>query len=202
MNEQMKHRIITISREYGSGGREIGQSLAARLGFSFYDKNVAELSAVQSGLSADFILKSEDDVPGSLSYRSYLAGNNIPLPDRIFMAQSDVIRRLAVQGPCVIVGRCADYVLRDFPGCFHLFVHAPLEERVRRVMQRNGCTEAQAEELIRTTDRNRAAYHDHYAQGRWGYASNYRFSIDSSVGIDRTVDIILYILNSINESGL
>lgn len=115
MNEQMKHRIITISREYGSGGREIGQSLAARLGFSFYDKNVAELSAVQSGLSADFILKSEDDVPGSLSYRSYLAGNNIPLPDRIFMAQSDVIRRLAVQGPCVIVGRCADYVLRDFP---------------------------------------------------------------------------------------
>ena len=131
----MKKSIITVSREYGSGGREIGRLLAAR-------------------------------------------------------------------GSCVIVGRCADYVLRDMPGCTHLFFHAPLEDRIRRIVQRTGCTAPQAEERILATDKSRAAYHDHYARGRWGHASGYHFTVDCSIGIEPTADIIMQVLTIIEKSAL
>lgn len=192
-------KIITISREYGSGGREIGQALAERFGIPFYDKDVAVLSAVQSGLSPEVVEQSEDRVPGGLSYKSYLQGQGIPISDRVFFAQSEIIRTLAAQGPCVIVGRCADYVLRDCHGCIHLFIHAPLESRVRRIVSREHCSEARARERIATVDKNRAAYHDHYAHEKWGYASGYNFTIDSSVGIGKVVDIIAVLVKQIQK---
>lgn len=192
-------KIITISREYGSGGREIGQALAERFGIPFYGKDVAVLSAVQSGLSPEMVEQSEDRVPGGLSYKSYLQGQGIPISDRVFFAQSEIIRTLAAQGPCVIVGRCADYVLRDCPDCIHLFIHAPLESRVRRIVSREHCSEPRAKERIATVDKNRAAYHDHYAHGKWGYASGYNFTIDSSVGIGKVVDIIAVLVKQIQK---
>lgn len=199
---KMKKKIITISREYGSGGRDIGRLLAARLGIPFYDKNMAALSAARSGLSSDFIEQSEERVSGWPDHRAYLSSHDMPLPDRVFFAQSEVIRLLAARGSCVIVGRCADYVLRDMPECTHLFIHAPLEERVRRIVRRTGCTASQAERRILAADKSRATYHDRYARGSWGHASNYHFAIDTSIGTGPAVDIIMHVLAVMEGSAI
>ena len=178
-------QIITISRQYGSGGREIGQALAEHYHIPFYDKNVAELSAAVTGFTTQVIENLEDSVPSILSYQYYgFLPQPMPLSDQVFFAQSEVIRKVADAGPCVIVGRCADYILRQHPHCLHFFIHAPLPQRIRRVMEREQCSEAEAEAHIKMTDRNRAAYHDFYAQGNWGKTENYHATLNSSLGIE------------------
>lgn len=178
-------QVITISRQYGSGGREIGQALANHYHIPFYDKNVAELSSAVTGFTTKVIEKLEDSVPSILSYQYYgFLPQPMPLSDQVFFAQSDVIRKAAEAGPCVIVGRCADYILRQHPHCLHFFIHAPLPERIHRVMAREQCSEAEAEARIKVVDRNRAAYHDFYAQGNWGKAENYHASLNSCLGIE------------------
>ncbi len=194
----MKH-IITISREYGSGGMMIGKAVAERFGIPFYDKNVAELSAEESEFSSAFVESSEDKVPGVLSYSPFMYSNSVPVYDKVFLVQSDTIRKIAEKGPCVIVGRCSDYVLRERPDVVNIFIHAPMEDRIRRVMDREGCTKSQAEDRIRLTDRRRASYHNHYAQGKWGVASNYHLTVDSSVGIEKAAEIICAFVRIIED---
>ena len=192
-------KIITISREYGSGGREIGKMLAEKFGIPFYDKNVTTLSAIQSGLSETVVKQAEDQVPSGLKYRHYLQFRPDPIADKVFFAQSDVIREMASRGPCVIVGRCSDYVLRDNPQAMHLFIHASITNRIRRIMLYEQCTEHEARKRIRLIDRQRANYHDHYAQGGWGRASNYHLTIDSSFGIEKSAEIIIASIRLIDE---
>lgn len=188
------NKTITISREYGSGGREIRRMLAERLDIPFYDRKMVEMAAAEAGLSVDVVRKKEERRPGTFDYSNYLLNCGDPIVDRIFFAQSGVIRRLAEQGPCIIVGRCADYMLRDHPQCLNLFIHAPIELRVRRVAERMGCSAEEAKEAATTADKNRAAYHWHYARATWGRASNYHLCIDSSIGYEETAETIMQLI--------
>lgn len=194
--------VITISRQYGSGGREIGQALAAHYGIPFYDKNVAELSAAITGFTPHVVEKLEDSVPDIMSYQYYgFLPQPMPLSDQVFFAQADVIRRVAAEGPCVIVGRCADYILRQHPRCLHFFIHAPLAQRVSRVMEREHCTEAEARAHIKATDRNRAAYHEFYAQGGWGKAESYHAALSSAFGISCCTEALIRLIDLAEEQA-
>ena len=174
--------ILTIGRQFGSGGREVGQKLAKELGIGYYDKELMALAAKESGLSEEFFEKADEKASSGLAYAFTMGYSYMGLfppyadvlsNDRLFLYQSDTIRNLAEKGSCVIVGRCADYILRDNPDCLSFFIHNNKE---------------QAEELMLKTDKSRAAYYNYYTNKEWGVASTYNFSIDVSVlGIDETV---------------
>ena len=134
----MNNMVITIGRQYGSGGRMVGEALAERLGIPMYDKKLIELAAKESGLSEEFIRQAEQKRTSSFLYGLYLSSQSLPLADQVFLAESDVIRKVAEES-CIIVGRCADYILRDHPRHLRVFVHAPLAERLRRAQTEYGC---------------------------------------------------------------
>lgn len=191
--------VITISREYGSGGSEIGHKLASLLGIPCYDKTVNELTADLAGLPVDTVAASEDKASMALDYSGYHTygyglfsmNRSLPIYDRIFIAQSNAIVKLAREGDCVIVGRCAADVLnRNRIPCLNVFIHAPIDERVARLRERHDITEAEARKFIRKSDKARANYHRKYAFTEWGKARNYHMTISSSLGIDRVVRII------------
>ena len=167
--------ILTIGRQFGSGGREVGQKLAKELGIGYYDKELMALAAKESGLSEEFFEKADEKASSGLAYA-------------LFLYQRDTIRNLAEKGSCVIVGRCADYILRDNPDCLSFFIHNNKENRIQRIIESQNLTVEQAEELMLKTDKSRAAYYNYYTNKEWGVASTYNFSIDVSVlGIDETV---------------
>ena len=133
----MAHTVITVGREYGSGGRLIAQKAAEALGIPFFDRSIINMAAEETGLSADFIRRTEQQKTSSFLYNLYMSTQSLPVNAQVFIAQSEVIRRVAAEGPCIIVGRCADYVLRNQSGvdALNLFIHAPMEERIRRVRE-------------------------------------------------------------------
>ena len=162
----MAAQIITISRQYGSGGREIGEKLAERLGYTYYDKEIIKLAVEESNISAEFFEKDGESTDSMLSYfLSFANGttgtdeDSLPLPDRIFLIQSKIIKQLASKGPCVIIGRSADYVLRDQPGLLKVLVYADKPSRIVRVMKRNELTEKGAAARIKKIDKGRALYY-------------------------------------------
>ena len=186
----MSHTVITIGREYGSGGRVIAQKLADLLSVKFYDREVIEMTAEETGFSADFIRSAEEKRASAFVYTFNVGCINLPAHDRVFIAESDVIRRAAEKGPCVIVGRCADYVLRDNPKCLRVFVHAPLEERIRRAREEYGVEQDDVKSFVVRYDKARAAYYNYFTTGKWGRCQNYDLSISSSLGIDTVVHTI------------
>ena len=189
----MSHTIITIAREHGSGGRLIGRKLAQELGFGFYDKELIALTARESGFTEEFVARMEQTKTSSFLFSIYAATREMPLNEQVFLIQSNLIREIAAREDCVIVGRCADYVLREEPGCIRAFIHAPVEERVRRVREFYGeqdGTDEQIRSRILKTDKNRAAYYDCFAQARWGQAQNYHITLDSSMGLDTAVEVL------------
>jgi len=189
---------ITIGRQFGSCGKSIGQRLAEELGIAFYDKELITLASRESGLCPEFFEKADErnsrnllhtfamGFPfGSFQYSDVLSN------DRLFQIQSDVIRKLAEEHSCVLVGRCADYILRDKTNCFNVFIHAPLANRIRTVQERDGISEQAARELVLKMDKTRPSYYNYYTDKTWGMASSYHLSVDSSLlGIEGTVDII------------
>lgn len=199
MNERF---VINIGRQLGSGGREIGEKLAAELGISYYDKELIELASQESGLCKEFFEKADEKTSQTLI--SGLFGMRFPfvtegaMPysnclsnDALFKIQSDVIRKLAEERSCLFVGRCADYILRDNPHCVNVFISASLEDRIERVMRRRQISQASAEELIEKTDKKRASYYNYYSYNTWGAAASYHLCIDSSVlGIEDTVEVV------------
>jgi CMP/dCMP kinase len=204
------NEIITISRQYGSGGREIGAKLAEKLGILFYDKEIITRAAKESGFSEQAFENAEKKASNSLLY-SIVMGmgaygsqdigfTHLSLDDQLYLAQSNVIRKLAQEGSCVIVGRCADYILRDFPNVVHVFLWADMEFRKKRVISEYDIKENKAEEEIIKTDKRRANYYNYHADEKWGRADNYHLSIKSNyVGIDATVECILHYLESRKE---
>lgn len=192
--------IITIGREFGSGGREIGQKLATELGIAYYDKELINLASKESGICGEFFEKADEKTSGSLfqafamglSMNSAVFQNNDFLSnDSLFQIQSDVIRKVARESSCVIVGRCADYILREDKNCFNIFIHCPHEDRIKRVCQMHNFSEQQAEDLIVKTDKTRASYYNYYTDKSWGAAASYHLTVDSSfLGIDKTVQYI------------
>lgn len=191
--------VITISREYGSGGSEIGHKIADQLGIPCYDKTVNELTASLSGFPIETIAGSEDKTSMGLDYSGYVYGYGLfsanhflPIYDQIFIAQSNAIIKLAREGDCVIVGRCAAELLgkQNIP-CLNVFIHAPLDERIARIRTRHNITEAEARRFIRKNDKARANYHKKYAFTEWGKTQNYHMTLSSSIGIDKVVKIII-----------
>ena len=194
--------VITIARQYGSGGREIGEKVAAALGIKHYDENLITLAAREGNLDETVASKADESAANSLLYTLALGSNFFgsamnfgykpPLNDKLFLLQSDVIRRAAEEGSCVIIGRCADYVLRDHPKRLSVFVYGDLPHRKQRVMERHeGLTEAQAIDLINKTDRRRSSYYNFYTGNKWGKYDNYHLAVNSSLlGIDKTAEMI------------
>ena len=194
--------VITIARQYGSGGREIGEKVAAALGIKHYDENLITLAAREGNLDETVASRADESAANSLLYTLALGSNFFgsamnfgykpPLNDKLFLLQSDVIRRAAEEGSCVIIGRCADYVLRDHPKRLSIFVYGDLPHRKQRVMERHeGITEAQAIDLINKTDRRRSSYYNFYTGNKWGKYDNYHLAINSSLlGIDKTAEMI------------
>lgn len=182
--------VITISREYGSGGRKIGEQLAKELGVPFYDKELIFMAAKESGLSEEYIRKTEQMKSTSFLYGLYMGAQQLPMNDQIFLVQSKIINRVAEEGPCVIVGRCADYVLRDREDLLSVFVHAPLELRVKRAEEIYEKTANNLSDFVRKKDKKRASFYNYFSQNKWGDARSYSLSISTALGIDYAVGIL------------
>jgi hypothetical protein len=181
----MAKTIITLGREYCTGGRYIAKDVARALGIKLYDKELITMAAKNSGLSEEAVAASEKRHTHSLLYSLYTMGNDLPLGDQVFILQSRIIKQLADEGPCVIVGRCGDYVLRDRKDVLRIFVYAPKEWRLAYGKE-NNMLQAKDEKGIKDeidkTDRNRAAYYNYYTQNRWGDAHNYDLAINAALG--------------------
>lgn len=187
----MKNRVITISREFGSGGRTIGKKVAEQLGIPCYDSELIQKIAEESGFDAKFVQEAGEYAPGgflsNLSSRTFGPTNE----DYLWKIQYQIISRLAGQGPCVIVGRCADYILRDKADCLRVFIHADAQFRTRRIVQEYGERAESPEQRLRDKDKRRAAYHRFYTNMKWGHAQNYDLTLNSgTLGIDKCVEII------------
>lgn len=205
------NKIITISRQYGSGGREIGEKLAKELGVPFYDNELITRAAKESGYAEAAFLNAETKASNSLLYSIAMGmsayGNqeigfsHLSLDDRIYLAQSNVIRKVAEEGPCVIVGRCADYILKDMENVIHLFIYADMEFRKKRSIERDGIEEAKAEDIISKIDKRRANYYNYHSGEKWGKVTNYNLSINSgSIGIDNAVAVLKeYVVRSCEQ---
>ena len=188
----MKNRIITISREFGSGGRTVGKRTAEQLGIPCYDRELIQKIAGKSGFDEGYIKSLDETAPGgflasAFSNRTFGQTNE----DYLWNIQRKVILELAEQGPCVIVGRCADFILRDQADCLTVFIHADLAFRAQRIVQVYGEREDSPEQRIRDKDKRRAAYHRFYTDMKWGYAKNDHISLDSGLlGIDACVEVL------------
>ena len=192
--------IITIGREYGSGGREIGKLLAEKLGVSFYDKEIISLAAERSGLSPEFIKSNEQRTGGgimhtmgaSAHYHSgFFAPQHLPLSETIFISQAQVIRDIAAKERAVIVGRCADYILEGRENTINVFIHAPMEARVKRIMALHNVDEAAAIKEINRSDKERGNHYFRYTDMKWGKAQNYHVCINSALmGVEKTVEML------------
>ncbi len=179
--------IITIAREHGSSGKQIGKVVAQKLGIPFYYKEMVALAAHESGLDREFISDIHKNAPDALR-ELYLSSTAV---QQAIKAQASIIRKIADNGSCVIVGRAADYVLKDYDNVVRVFIHAPKEYRMRRVMEVYGDTPGEAKRSIRRSDKARASYCRHISGRRWGDARQYHLTLDSSAGIEETADIIV-----------
>jgi len=191
-----KHTIITIGRESGSGGLEVGKKLAGLLGVKCYDKEILTEAAKASGF-AEQVFKEYDENSKKNMLFAWTSGfssigYSMPLSTQIYLAQFQAIREMAAKGPAVFVGRCSDYVLKDLGYCLvNLFIHAPIEARIERISATMNIDAEHAEEFIRKTDKERASYYNYYTDHKWGRIENYDMVIDSSkIGIDQTVKLI------------
>lgn len=197
------NKIYSIGREFGSGGHQVGAKLAERLGIKIYDKELLQQAAKDSGICKE-IFEHQDERPTnsflySLVMDTYSGGNfsaapflDMPLNHKVFLAQFDAIKKIAGQESCVIVGRCADYALSENPDCINIFVHADLQDRIKRVSKRDNLTEKKAKDLIQKKDKQRASYYNYYTSKKWGDARSYDLTLNTSkLSVDDCVELIL-----------
>lgn len=197
----MSHKIIAISREYGSGGLEIATKLAEKMGVPIYNKNITDLAAEKSGIQRSYFEKVDEQPTDSFLYtlavNAFSVNANLSpydsalSSDKLFNLQSEVIREIAEKGDSVIVGRCANYILRDEPDCVSIFITAPIEFRIKRIMESENLNEKEARKLIETTDKKRDSYVKYYAGYMRRNCTYYDMVINSGIiGIDKTVEMI------------
>lgn len=198
----MEKFVVNIGRQLGSGGREIGEKLAKRLGIDFYDKELINLASQESGICREFFEKADEKasqgiVSGLFGMRfPFISDGAMPMMnclsnDALFQVQSDVIRKLASGKSCLFVGRCADYVLRDHPRCANVFIASTREDRIQRLCRLHSISTEAAEEMMTKADKRRSSYYNYYSYKTWGAAATYHLCIDSSVlGIEGTTDFI------------
>lgn len=199
-----KNIVISIGRQFGAGGRRVGQALAKELGIAYYDKELIMEAAKEFGFAPAFF-EENDEKSASLSgnvlqwMESFVTNGfgskNYLSQDTLFEMQSEVVRKVAEKHSCVIVGRCSDYVLRDYPNCVSVFLHSSDEDRVQRIRERSGLTAEEAIAKMRMEDKKRAAYYNFYSSKTWGESATYTLSIDvSSIGVEQTVQLIMFYL--------
>ena len=199
----MANKIYTIGREFGSGGREVGEKLAQKLGIKLYDKELLQQAAKDSGFCEE-IFENHDEKPtnsflyslvmDTYSVSGYSAAPflDMPLNHKVFLAQFETIKKIAEKESCVIVGRCADYALSDNPDCINVFIHADLDVRIKNVSKNLNITENKARDIINKTDKQRASYYNYYTSKKWGDSKSYNLSLDAGkLGTDNCVEMIL-----------
>ena len=195
----MEKKIITISRQFGSGGRSIGRAVAERLGIPFYDKELVDQIAVESGFDPQYVAEHGEHAPGKSAFSYAFAPQGLPgvmqglsAADFLWNIQCNVILQLAEKGPCVIVGRNADYILKDRPDVLHIYVHADMDYRADRIVRLYGESEKAPVARLQEKDKRRKINYQHYTGRTWGAAENYHLCINSAViGVEKAVELIL-----------
>ncbi len=195
--------IITIGRQFGSGGHEIGIKVAEKLGIKCYDKEILSLAAKESGFCEEMI-KNHDERPTnsflynivmdsySFGYNSSVLADNVPISQKVFMAQFDSIKKLADDESCVIVGRCADYALSNYTNCLNIFIFADMDHKMKRISSKYDIPADKAKDMIIKKDKQRQSYYNYYTSKKWGRADSYDLAINSSLlGIEGTVELII-----------
>ena len=200
---ELMNTIITIGRQFGSGGREIGEMVAEKYGIKYYDKELLSRAAKESGFCEEMIQNHDERPTNSFLYNlvmdTYSFGYNassfvdMPISHKVFLAQFDTIKKIAEEGPCVIVGRCADYALSDFDNVLNIFIHADEDFKIKRIKERFAdiTTDDKAREMMSKKDKQRQSYYNYYSSKKWGRADSYDLSINSAIlGIEGTVKFI------------
>lgn len=186
----MSKKVITIAREYGSGGRLIAQKVAEKLGLVYYDNEVIDLAAKEMGFNVDVIRKVSEEKASGFMYSLSSSAFTLPLNDQVFTMQSKIIRHLANYDACIIVSGCADYILEDYDNVLKVFIHAPLESRVHRVKESYQEKHEDYKKYVMKKDKARSNYYNYYTTKKWGQLKNFDLTINSDLGIDNVVDII------------
>ncbi len=199
--------IITIARQFGSGGREIGEALSKELGIKFYDKELISLAAKESGIDPEIFNNVDEKATNSLLYSlsmgiySFSSGYSsvkLPVNDKLYLLQHKIIKQLANEEPCIFVGRCADYVLKDRNDVVNIYIYADMDYRVKRTIELKGVKEPKAEQVVAKTDKSRANYYNFYSGKKWGLAENYDLCINrTKLSTKQVVDTIAAYLDII-----
>ena len=195
----MKKNIITISRQFGSGGRTVGRMIAEKLGIPFYDKELVEQISLESGFAPKFVEEHGEHAPGKSKFAYAFMPQGVPgvmngmsTADFLWHIQCSTIIQLAEAGPCVIVGRNADYILKDRPDAFHVYIHADMDQRADRIVRLYGESEKSPETRLQEKDKRRAVNYQHYTGRTWGAAENYDICLNTGkIGIEAAVDTIV-----------
>ena len=201
----MKKKIVTISRQYGSGGRYIGENLAKAMGVPCYDEKLIDMVAKESGFAQSLVAEKGERMTGSLLFNIasslsfannvFSTNNGVTLQDEIYFTQNRIIKELADKGPCVIVGRCADYILREREDCLNVFIFADNESKIERAEKYFNITREEAPAVLKKKDKARANHYKYYTDQEWGMASNYDLCLNSGlIGIEGCVKAIQQVL--------
>jgi hypothetical protein len=204
-----KNPVITIARQYGSDGHRIGEKVAERLNIPFYDKELIALAAQKSGYHPDVLVKADEKAAGSLLYTLAIGSSrfggitgtyDMPINDKLFIAQNEIIQELAEKEQCVIIGRCGDYALRNFENKLCFFIHADFDFRKNRVAEAKGVSEKEAEALINKEDKYRANYYNFYTGHKWGASERYAATFNTAdLGVDGVAEMIANMVRSMSE---
>lgn len=203
--------IITIGRQFGSAGKEIGAKLAKEYGIPIYDKELLTRTAQESGFCEELIQSHDERPTNSFLYNlvmdTYSFGYNaaglidMPISQKVFLAQFNAIKKIADEGPCVIVGRCADYALMDYKNCVNVFIHGDMPCKIKRIMEKYNVPEAKAKDMILKKDKQRASYYNYYSSKKWGCSDSYDLSVNSSIlGVNGTVAFLKQYISAVEES--
>lgn len=206
--------IITIGRQFGSGGREIGEKLANHFGIKFYNKELLTRAAKESGFCEEMIQSHDERPTNSFLYNlvmdTYSFGYNsssfvdMPISHKVFLAQFDTIKKIANEGPCVIVGRCADYALSDYQNCLNIFIHADEKTKIKNIMDKYDdiTTEQKARDMMIKKDKQRQSYYNYYSSKKWGRSDSYDLSVNSGIlGEDGTVKLLIQFIEDFEARG-
>lgn len=185
------YKIITIAREYGSGGRLIAQEVAKKLELVYYDNEIIDLAAQELGFDVNTIRKVAEEKTSSFMYSHAFTKTTLPLNDQVFTMQSKVIRHLAKNDNCIIVNGCADYILEDYEDVLKVFIHAPLISRMERVEKEYNEKQENYFKYVRKRDKQRSDYYNYFTTHKWGQLNNYDLTLNSDLGIDVVADIIV-----------
>lgn len=187
----MSHKIITIGREYGSGGRIIAQKVAEALNLVYYDNEIIDMAAQEMGFDVEMIRRAAETKSSSFLYTMTTGSFDLPLNDKVFAMQSQIIKHLADNDACIIVNGCGDYILEEYDHVLRVFVHAPMESRKARVMNEYHEDEGDAQKKVHKMDKRRSSYYNYYTTNKWGDLKNYDLTINSDLGLDKAAAMIV-----------